>query len=246
FNFSAGTGLTSIGRDKAGITQSKTTQFSDNITRTIGTHTMKAGVDIRRVRYFDLESFAPEFASDDFGSFVFQPTFTETSFGDFLEGAPTTLNFAVSSPDVGGTATQFSLFAQDEYQLNSRLTLSYGLRWQILPGFQEDGGNLANFDQRNNSIVVPNALAGYLAQQNIAPSNVAFQQSFNACNLGYTALPCTNYMTASQDHLPQNLRNTYKGNFHPRVAFASRPFHDTRTVIRGGFGIFTMTNLGPL
>ena len=144
------------------------------------------------------------------------------------------MNFAVSSPDVGGTATQFSLFAQDEFQLNSRLTLSYGLRWQILPGFQEDGGNLANFDQRNNSIVVPDALAGYLAQQNITASNVAFQQSFNACNLGNTALPCTNYVTASQDRLPQSLRNTYKGNFQPRVSFAYRPFNDTKTVIRGG------------
>jgi hypothetical protein len=246
FNFSAGTGLTPIGRDKAGITQSKTTQFSDNLTYTRGKHTMKGGIDVRRVRYFDLESFAPEFASDDFGDFIFQPTFTGNAFGDFLEGAPTTLNFAVSSPDVGGTATQFSLFAQDEYQLNSRLTLSYGLRWQILPGFQEDGGNLANFDQRNNSIVVPNALAAYLTSQNITASNVAFQQSFNACNLGDTALPCTHYVTASQDHLPQSLRNTYKGNFQPRVAFAYRPFNDTKTVIRGGFGVYTMTNLGPL
>ena len=246
FNFSAGTGLTSIGRDKAGITQSRTTQFSDNLTRTFGKHTVKGGVDIRRVRYFDLESFAPEFASDDFGSFIFQPNFTGNAFGDFLEGAPTTLNFAVSSPDVGGTATQFSLFAQDEYQVNSRLTVSYGLRWQLLPGFQEDGGNLANFDQRNNSIVVPNALAAYLSKQNIAASNVAFQQSFNACNLDVTSLPCTKYVTASQDGLPQSLRNTYKGNFQPRFSIAYRPFNDTKTVIRAGFGIFTMTNLGPL
>src|ERR1700678_171871 len=246
FNFSAGTGLTSIGRDKAGITQAKTTQFSDNLTYTRGKHTMKGGVDIRRVRYFDLESFAPEFASGDFGDFIFQPTLTRNAFGVFLEVPPPTLNFAVSSPDVGGTATQFSLFAQDEYQLNSRLTLSYGLRWQILPGFQENGGNLANFDQRNNSIVVPNGLAAYLTSQNISASNVAFQQSFNACNLGYTALPCTKYVTASEDGLPQSLRNTYKGNFQPRVAFAYRPFNDTKTVIRGGFGIYTMTNLGPL
>jgi hypothetical protein len=116
----------------------------------------------------------------------------------------------------------------------------------VLPGFIEDGGNLAKFDQRNNSIVVPNDLASYLAQQNIEASNVAFQQSFNACNLSHTALPCTNYITASQDHLPQSLRNTYKGNFQPRFSLAYRPFNDTKTVIRAGFGVFTMTNLGPL
>src|SRR6202000_3288540 len=246
FNFSSGTGLTPIGRDKAGVTQSKTMQFSDNVTYTIGKHTLKGGIDIRRVRYFDLESFAPAFPSDDFGSFIFQPTFTGNAFGDFLEGAPTTLNFAVSSPDGVGSAWQYSIFAQDEYQLNSRLTVSYGLRWQILPGFQEDGGNLANFDQRNNSIVVPDALASYLAKQNIQGSNLAFQQSFNACNLSYSALPCTNYITASQDHLPQGLRNTYKGNFQPRVSLAYRPFNDTKTVVRAGFGVYTMTNLGPL
>lgn len=246
FNFSAGTGFTPIGRDKAGITQSKTTQFTDNLSYNLGKHTFRTGLDARRVRYFDLESFAPVFNSDDFGDFTFQPTFTGNAFGDFLEGLPTTLFFAVSSPDVGGTAWQYSVYGQDEYQITSRLTLNYGLRWQILPGFHEDGGNLANFDQRNNSIIVPNQLASYLAQQNIEASNVAFQQSFNACNLGYTALPCTNYVTASQDHLPQSLRNIYMRNFQPRISLAWRPFNDTKTVIRAGFGIFTMTNLGPL
>jgi hypothetical protein len=259
FNFNAGTGFNSnlntgsiIGRDKAGITQSKTTQFSDNVTLTLGKHTLKGGLDIRRVRYFDLESFAPEFGSDDFGTFVFQPTFTGNAFGDFLEGAPTNLYFAVSSPDVGGTATQFSFFGQDEYQVNSRLTVSYGLRWQVLPGFQEDGGNLANFDQRNNSIVVPDALANYLKSQNLTASNLAFQQSFNACPSGASAgtvlngVPCTAYITASQDHLPQSLRQTYKGDFQPRISLAYRPFNDTKTVVRAGFGIYTMTNLGPL
>src|SRR5271156_1479002 len=246
FNFNAGTGFTPIGRDKAGITQSKTTQFSDNLTFTRGKHTLKGGIDVRHVRYFDLESFAPEFNSDDFGNFVFQGGFTGSAFGDFLLGEPTTLYFAVSSPDVVGTATQYSFFGQDEWNLNSRLTLSYGLRWQVLPSFVEDGGNLANFDQRNNSIVVPDNLAAYLQKQNIVSSNVAFQQSFNACNLNQSFLPCTKYVTASQDGLPEGLRQTYKGNFQPRIAFAYRPFNDTKTVIRGGFGIYTMTNLGPL
>jgi hypothetical protein len=245
FNFSSGLGFTTIGRDKAGITQSRTTQFSDNLTYTLGHHTLKGGIDIRRVRYFDLESFAPAFASDDFGAFTFQPTFTGNAFGDFLLGEPMTLNFAVSSPDVGGTATQYSFFAQDEWQLSSRITLSYGLRWQVLPSFQEDGGNLANFDQYTNSIVVPDALAGYLTSNNLTNSNLAFQQSFNACNLNQ-GTPCTKYVTASQDGLPQGLRQTYKGDFQPRIGVAYRPFNDTKTVVRGGFGIYTMTNLGPL
>ena len=249
FNFSAGTGFTPIGRDKTGVTQSKTIQFTDNLSWTRGKHTFKTGIDARRVRYADIETFLP---SDDFGQFTFndtnplQPIFTGNSFGDFLEGEPTTIFFAVSSPDVAGTAWEYSVFSQDEYQLNSRITLNYGLRWQLLPGFNEDGGNLANFDQRSNSIVVPNSLAAYLAQQDIQASNLGFQQSFNACNLGYTALPCTSYVTASQDHLPQSLRNTYKGNFQPRVSLAYRPFNDTKTVIRAGFGVFTVTNLGPL
>lgn len=246
FNFSAGTGFTPIGRDKTGVTQSQTYEFTDNLTFTLGRHTLKGGADIRRVRYFDLESFAPAFASDDFGSFVFQPTFTGNAFGDFLVGAPTTLNFAVSSPDVGGTALQSSFFLQDEWQITDKLTLSYGLRYQLLPPFIEDGGNLANFDQDLNAIVVPDNLAGYLQQQNIGSSNLAFQQSFNACNLNQNQLPCTKYLTASQAGLSQGLRQLYKGNVQPRLSFAYRPTRDSKTVVRGGFGVFTMTNLGPL
>ena len=248
FNFNSGTNFTPIGRDKTGVTQSKTSQFADNVTFTLGKHTVKGGVDFRRVRYFDTELFLP---SDDFGSFTFQPTFTGNAFGDFLEGTPTTTFFAVSSPDVGGQALQSSFFLQDEFQVNSRLTLSYGLRYQLLPGFTEDGGNLANYDENTNSIVVPDALAGYLQAQNLGKSNIAFQQSFNSRALPQTdpaqkAVPFTNYVTASQAGLPQSLRRTYKGNVQPRIAFAYRPFNDTKTVVRGGFGIYTMTNLGPL
>ena len=221
FNFGSGTGFTSIGRDKTGVTQSDTLELTDNVGYTHGKHTFKTGVDIRHVKYADIETFLP---SDDFGLFTFQSTFTGNVFGDFLEGTPTTLFFAVSSPDVSGTAWQYAVYAQDQYQINSRLTLNYGLRWTLLPGFDELGGNLANFDQRNNSIVVPNALSSYLSSNNLEASNLAFRQSFNSCDLGYTALPCTDYVTASQDHLPQSLRDLYKGNFQPRVSTAWRPF----------------------
>ncbi len=47
-------------------------------------------------------------------------------------------------------------------------------------------------------------------------------------------------------HLPAGLRQNYFGNFDPRISLAYRPFADTKTVIRAGFGIFTVTALGQL
>jgi hypothetical protein len=76
FNFSAGTGFTPIGRDKTGVTQSRTTQFTDNLTWTRGKRTFKTGIDARRVRYADIESFLP---SDDFWDFYFSGHPTSTA-----------------------------------------------------------------------------------------------------------------------------------------------------------------------
>src|SRR6204780_3376963 len=69
FNFSDGSGFTPIGRDRAGITQSKTLELTDNLTRQMGKHTLRFGVDIRKVNYQDLMYFSP---SDDYGLFTFR------------------------------------------------------------------------------------------------------------------------------------------------------------------------------
>jgi len=74
--------------------RSRDDAVSDTLTYTRGKHTLKGGIDVRRVRYFDLESFAPEFASDDFGDFSFQGGYTGNGFGDLLMGNPTTEYFA--------------------------------------------------------------------------------------------------------------------------------------------------------
>jgi hypothetical protein len=248
FNFSDGSGFTPIGRDKDGPGASRTTQFTDNLSRTVGRHTIRVGFDMRKVFY---ETVVRWGQSDDFGAFTFnQGVFTGSAFGDFLLGAPNTDFIVGSSPNTNEPSVQWGFYGQDQWQVNDRLTVNFGLRWEVLPEFTENQGDIANFDPRNGSVVVPDILlsktvpSSPLLQQNYN----AFLISFNACQLQDrdTTLACSNVITASKDHLSQSLRNTYWHNFDPRISIAFRPFRDNKTVIRAGFGIFTQTPLGQL
>src|SRR5580658_4990943 len=231
FNFSDGTGFTPIGRDKDGPGQSKTTQFTDNLSRTMGKHTLRFGIDARRIFY---ETVVRWGQSDDFGAFTFnQGVFTGSSFGDFLLGAPNTDFIVASSPNTNEPSVQWGVYAQDQWQVNDRLTVNFGLRWEVLPEFTENQGDIANFDPRNGDVVVPNILLNKTVPSSplLQANYNAFLVSFNACSLPTrnTALPCNNVLTASQAHLSQSLRNTYWGDYDPRVSFAYRPFRDNKT-----------------
>jgi hypothetical protein len=248
FNFSDGTGFTPVGRDKDGPGQSKTMQFTDNLSRTMGKHTLRVGIDVRRVFY---ETVVRWGQSDDFGAFTFnQGVFTGNSFGDFLLGAPNTDFIVASSPNTNEPSTQWGIYAQDQWQVNDRLTVNFGLRWEVLPEFTENQGDIANFDPRNGDIVVPDILLNKTVPSSplLQANYNGFLVSFNACQLPSrnTALACTNVVTASQDHLSQSLRNTYWHDFDPRIGIAFRPFRNNKTVFRAGFGIFTQTPLGQL
>ena len=249
--FSDGTNFTPIGRDHVGPTQSTTKQIADNITYSRGRHTIRAGVDIRWVRFAVPEIETP---SDDYGLFTFnQNTFTGSSFGDLLLGAPNTTYFAVTGPrdDAGGAQT--GIYGQDQWQVNDRLTLNFGLRWELLPPFVDKNGIQANFDPNyagpgangQGAVIVNNILLNGLKP---APD---FLASFNACGLAginpnYNPATCTPVVTNAQDGVSTGLRQTYLRNFDPRVSIAYRPFNDNKTVVRAGFGIFTVTALGQL
>lgn len=239
-NFSDGTGFSTIGRDITGVLQSNTKQLTDNITFTRGRHTLRAGIDYRIVNYITPSL---ETASDDFGLFTFnQGIFTGSSFGDLLLGLPNTTYFAVTGPRDDGTAHQYGFYGEDQWEVNNHLTMNVGLRYEYLPGFQDAIGNMANFDPATNTVIIPDRLANGMG------AVPAFLQSFNSCSLPdrNMNLPCSNFETASQAHMPQSLRQNYKYNFDPRIGIAYRPFSDNKTVVRAGFGVFTVTNLGPL
>ena len=251
--FSDGTGFTPIGRDHVGPTQSSTNQLADNVTFSRGRHTIRGGIDVRWVRFGVPEIETP---SDDYGLFTFnQGIFTGSSFGDFLLGVPNTTYFAVTGPRDNAGGYQIGLYGQDEWRVSDRLTVNFGLRWELLPPFVDANGIQANFDPKTNSILVNDVL-----YKNLGGPVLAFLQSFNACNAappgfsapadaGYapsTSIPCTKVVSNDQEGLPKGLRQTYLRNFDPRLSFAYRPFRNDNTVIRAGFGIFTVTALGQL
>lgn len=262
FNFGDDPGNYSpIGRDKDGVTKSQTVQFADNLTWIKGRHTLKFGVDVRRVAYQDLESFG---GADDFGAFTFdQGVFTGNAFANLLLGLPTKTYVAQSGPDVHAHTIQTGVYGQDEIRLNDRLTLTYGLRWQALPAFVSDLGNLTAFDIHNGGIIIPvgnQPRPGFLATINSCnpadPNN-----SVDPCGTATPAdtalgcvpvlgadpnMPCAPIELANKVGLGPGLRQFYWKNFQPRLGFAYRPLGTGRIVLRGGFGIFTMTNLGQL
>jgi Carboxypeptidase regulatory-like domain len=247
FNFTDGSGFTQIGRDKDGPQNSKTMQFTDNLSRTIGKHTLRMGIDARRVFY---ETVVRWGQSDDFGAFTFnQGVFTGSSFGDLLLGAPNTSFIVQSSPNTNEGAVHWGVYGQDQWQLSDRLTLNFGMRWEVNPEFTERQGDIANFNPKNGDVVVPDVLYKTLASSSLLQANYnAFLVSFNACALATRnpSLACSNIVPASKAGWSQSLRFVYWRDFDPRIGLAFRPFRDNKTVFRAGFGIFTQTMLGPL
>jgi hypothetical protein len=234
FDYSDSTGFTPVGRDKTGTTRSQTFQFADNLSWIQGKHTMKFGADFRRVRYTDLESFG---GSNDFGAFTFNAgTFSGNAFTDLLLGLPSKSYIAQSGADTRLHAYQTGAYAQDEWHAAKNLTITLGLRWQALPPFTSENANLGAFDPKNGGFIIPDN----------ATARPGMLISINSCPGVNRALPCAPLEKAHELGLGNGLRAFYKGNFQPRISLAYRPFGNGRTVLRAGFGIFTMTSLGQL
>jgi Carboxypeptidase regulatory-like domain len=246
FNFADGS-VTNIGQDKVGTTISGNVQFTDNLTKVIGKHTLRFGFDARRLHFNAVMYYAP---SDDFGNFTFSGNITNYSFGDFLLGMPNPSYFAVIGPQMDARSVHWGVYGQDTWQVNKHLTANFGLRWELLPPFVETNGDIATYltSGNNLTVVVPNKFPKFIAPSPLLQQiNTGFLQGFNACSLATgSRLPCSNVETASQAGLPQGLRDWNWRDFDPRLSIAWRPFNNSKTVIRAGFGIYTMTTLGPM
>jgi hypothetical protein len=98
-------------------------EITDNFTKIIGSHTVKAGVDINISRNADSFTYGPK------GEYRFA-TLADVPSGNFELYLQ---SFGQST--INQTSPTYSLFAQDQLRATSRLTLNYGLRYdlQVLP-----------------------------------------------------------------------------------------------------------------
>ena len=126
------TGVGQYVQGKQGTTEQRQINLIDNLSITKGSHQLKFGVDYRRLAPFSSPAAYRQFVA--FSGVNSNP-------GGALSG--TALLAQSSSFQTNALLSQnFSVFGQDTWKVTPRLTLTYGLRWDVNPPLK--GKNRAN------------------------------------------------------------------------------------------------------
>ncbi len=123
---------------------------------TRGSHNLKVGADINRQQINVLLGIATN------GFFVFAPFPFSDSFASFLVGEP--VQFFQGGGDFNRGLRKWITagYAQDEWRINPRLTLSYGLRYEVNTPYTDIRNRLNAWAPGRQSVVNPSAPAGLL------------------------------------------------------------------------------------
>ena len=129
------------------LTKSNTYVYTDAVSWTKGQHQFRFGADIRRLGAITPLGFN---GSDNYGTFQYNTQnsaglFTGVDFADFLSGLPYQTFYDVVQEDNDGRSTHYHFFGQDQWKASPRLTLTYGLRYELHPGYSDAHGDIGNF-----------------------------------------------------------------------------------------------------
>jgi hypothetical protein len=201
--------------------------FGDTLTLSLGRHNIKIGADVVRnqaVDGFALNRGNPRGAITYTGS-------GPTALSSFLQGLPPAsvsyVNTARPAMDVYNWESGY--FVQDDFRLNSRLTLNLGMRYELFTPFIDNNDLLANFDPNYH-----NATTGQLGRF-IIPSTKTLQWLD-------PSIVSFGYALASDSGLGvgRGLIRTDKTGFAPRVGLAFKL--TDKSVLRGGYGMYYPTS----
>jgi hypothetical protein len=219
------------------IEYSNTYQFTDNLTKHLGRHSLKVGYEFQRLRfsilqppqgrghwsYSGLYTDIPTQISGNTGlaQLLLTPTpGTVPGAANFVGGAD---NIAASNIANTDQKHNYSgLYFQDDFQVTPKLTVNLGLRWEYFGQLIELYGAQSNF--------LPSGVPG-------KPSE--FLLTKQRCNTPLSpefvaATVADNIKTVCSD-VP-GLGHSQLSNFSPRVGFAYQL--TPKLVVRGGYGFF--------
>ena len=211
--------------------------YEDSMTKTLGRHSAKFGFSFKRTRngssfyndvngtlyYWSAESILTDAQFDadldGTGTMPVQP-FSE-GVGS-LYGASASLDPTTNSapdPYRGYRANEFSAYAQDDFKVNARLTVNYGLRWDYF-------GPPHNFKAGIDSNVYFGAFGAPVATGNPFLPTAPLAGAEQGASFQY-----------AESNGRSTIWNRDTNNFGPRVGFALDTMGNQKVVLRGGFGI---------
>lgn len=196
-------------------------QVIDDLSWTRGAHSVKFGVDVIRDRDDSIWQ-----SNSSYGSFNFTGLYTGNGYADFLLGLPTQTGLADQIPRPYERGTMWSAYAQDQWKVNPRLTVNYGVRYEFQGPYYEKMGRIASFDPATGAIVIPDNGVTHISP--LYPTNLAI---VTASKVGYPA---------------STLIDSRKANFYPRLGAAYKLTSDGKTVVRAGYGVFGATTYAAL
>ena len=164
---------------------------------------------------------------------------------DFLLGIPYGSSYASVKQDNDGIAWHCGFFAQDSFKVNFQADA--GIRHALGISSALLGYRIGHHQLR--SLRAPDRPRDHSRERNRRWTSrrlASCNRSTPAPGPSWNGIPCTPFLQANQAGWPNTLRFAQKKDFNPRFGFAYRPFNDTKTVIRGGVGRYTMTILGDV
>ncbi|HWT45591.1 MAG TPA: TonB-dependent receptor, partial [Vicinamibacterales bacterium] len=129
-------------------------EVSDDFTWTKGGHQLKFGADVQH------QHMIIAFINRPNGDFGFDGRFTGNALADFELGLPSQFRRTTKNQAQDGTTTAYAAFAQDEFRPWTRLTLNYGVRYEVTPPFVDKNNALNAFHPGEQSTIFPNAPTG--------------------------------------------------------------------------------------